>query len=131
MADFYKFSRETASDDEEALHVVDQSLASYSLRKGHVTELVTEDKLESLCYQRVGSENWIREEASNALSVPASVLPGEVVNAWQMPHSLSASRGRQLRPAAASGSSVRRLCRLVPGCQPLHPLHPIFLEVTI
>ena len=50
--------------DAEALHAVDPSLASCGLRKGHVTELVIEDELKSLCYQRVGSENWIREGAS-------------------------------------------------------------------
>ena len=50
--------------DAEALHAVDPSLASCGLRKGRVTELVIEDELESLCYQRVGSENWIREGAS-------------------------------------------------------------------
>ena len=63
-ADFYKVNREAPSDDVDALHAVDPSLASYGLRKGHVTELVTEEELESLCYQRVGSENWIREGGS-------------------------------------------------------------------
>ena len=53
-----------ALDDAEALHAVDPSLASCGLRKGHVTELVIEDELKSLCYQRVGSENWIREGTS-------------------------------------------------------------------
>ena len=53
-----------ALDDTEALHAVDPSRASCGLRKGHVTELVIEDELKSLCYQRVGSENWIREGAS-------------------------------------------------------------------
>ena len=55
-----------ALDDAEALHAVDPSLASCGLRKGRVTELVIEDELESLCYQRVGSENWIREEMVEA-----------------------------------------------------------------
>ena len=81
--DFYKIGREGRSDDVEALHALDPSLVSYNLPPDHITNLCTDEELQSLCFQRPGTLEYIRDEVSAALGVPASVLPDEMVEAWQ------------------------------------------------
>ena len=81
--DFYKINRPGCPDDVEALHALDPSLVSYSLPPDHVTNLCTDEELQSLCFQRPGTLEYIRDEVSAALGVPASVLPDEMVAAWQ------------------------------------------------
>ena len=81
--DFYKINRPGCPDDVEALHALDPSLVSYSLPPDHVTNLCTDEELQSLCFQRPGTLEYIRDEVSAALGVSASVLPDEMVEAWQ------------------------------------------------
>ena len=58
-------------------------LCSYSLPPDHITNLCSDEELQSLCFQRPGTLEYIRDEVSAALGVPASVLPDEMVEAWQ------------------------------------------------
>ena len=81
--DFYKINRTGCSNDVEALHALDPSLCSYSLPPDHITNLCSDEELQSLCFQRPGTLEYIRDEVSAALGVPASVLPDEMVEAWQ------------------------------------------------
>jgi hypothetical protein len=77
--DFYKVNRTGCSNDVEALHALDPSLCSYNLPPDHITNLCSDEELQSLCFQRPGTLEYIRDEASAALGV----LPDEMVEAWQ------------------------------------------------
>jgi hypothetical protein len=102
--DFYKL-REAPSDDIEALYNIDPSLCSYGLPPDHITNVCSDEELQSLCFQRPGSLTWVREEASAALGVPADSLPDEMVAAWQKLYQAKQGGRSEYR------TEYRRVCR--------------------